>query len=149
MNGLRYYVGTFLILTAAASTYAAEHKESKQSSPQLKVHTLFPRGSKRVGNLYMSSRTFYITVPTDAKTIAAIKDQFKKEVEALAHQQPTCSCGGPCADIRAAKVLVAHHADKKLHFAYLGAEADDAMSLEALHKKGFNEKDDVLYAQYS
>jgi hypothetical protein len=140
MNGLRYYIGSLII--CAASTHAAQdYKEP--FSPKLKIHVILP--AKTGSKLQTSSRTFRIAV-NSAVTIAALKEIFEQEILTLARQTPTCSCGGPCADIRAAQALMSHK-DKAqtLQITHLGKTPEESASL---HSLGVNVKDDTLYAKY-
>jgi hypothetical protein len=138
MDGLRYYVGSLLLI--ATATYAAEKEEL---SPKLQMLVVLPTGS----NLNMSSRTFYLPLSKDVATIAAIRKLFTQEVEKLAKQKPDCDCGGPCADIRAAKVLV-NHKGMPLQITYLGTKTNDDTTLDQLHDAGFKLGSSALYAKF-
>ena len=145
MDGLRYYVMSLFIFSAfsahGAQEYKEECKEKIKKLRKLKIHMVLPKGSK----LHASSRTFHLLLPSDVITIAEIKEVFKKEIDYLAHQKPTCHCGGPCADIRAATALV-KHADEPLQITYMGSEIHDDARLETL--SDFNLADSVLYAKF-
>lgn len=145
MDGLRYYVGSLLLIACAIN--GAEKEQKKLPSPKLKIHVDLP--SKPTSKLYTSSRTFYVPLSGDTATIAAIKELFRHEIERLAQQkeQKDCSCGGPCADIRAAKLLISYK-DKPLQIAFWGIKTDDTTTLAELHEAGFKIDHSVLYAQF-
>ena len=140
MDGLRYYVGSLLLIACGIHGAEEQSARSKKQSHNILITIPLPKGK-----LYSSSHTFRIPEVT---TIAALRETFEKQILELAHKTPTCSCGGPCADIRAAQTIVAYletHKDKTLQVAYLGAKADDTATLESL---GFDAKQDTLYAKY-
>ncbi|MFI5332741.1 MAG: hypothetical protein ACHQVS_01425 [Candidatus Babeliales bacterium] len=139
MDGLRYYVGSLLLIAFAIN---GAEKEKTSLSPKLKINAALP-----AGKLYISSRVFYIPLSGDTITIAAIKELFKQEIEELAHKEiGNCSCGGPCDDARAARLLMPDK-DKPLQIVYWGKLVEDKATLSELDS--FKLEHSVLHAMFS